>query len=73
LSDLHFRAVAGDFKEMQGLWHLASAGTDRATHLTCDFAMQPRRNVPEWAVRFTARHYLKQMVAALADRARKVP
>ena len=32
---------------------------------------EPKKKVPEWAVRFTAKYYLVKMVAALKEHAEK--
>ncbi len=62
-AEMHFRAIAGDFERLEGTWHLRSDGP--ATELGSQFLVQPKRYVPEWAVRFTARHYLSAMVRSL--------
>ena len=62
-SKMRFRAIAGDFQRLEGTWHLRSNGP--ATDLESQFLVQPKRYVPEWAVRFTARHYLAAMVRSL--------
>ena len=64
---MRFRAIAGDFTRLEGTWRLAAEGS--ATRLACDFVVQPKRRVPAWAVRFTARHYLSRMLQSLADHA----
>ncbi len=65
--EMHFQAITGDFQRLEGTWHIVSSGT--ATGLNCEFLVQPRRRVPEWAVRFAAKRYLTRMVASLAEHA----
>jgi ribosome-associated toxin RatA of RatAB toxin-antitoxin module len=62
-TEMHFHAIAGDFERLEGTWHLSPNGG--TTDLRCQFLVQPKRHVPEWAVRFTARHYLAAMVLSL--------
>jgi len=67
---MHFQAISGDFTHLEGDWMLTpSAGSAAITHLECQFLVQPRRRVPQWAVRLAARHYLATMVQRLQERA----
>jgi ribosome-associated toxin RatA of RatAB toxin-antitoxin module len=67
--EMRFRAVDGDFKRLEGIWSLGPVGT--GTSLSCNFRVEPKRRVPTWAVRFTARHYLAKMIQTLAEHAQR--
>jgi ribosome-associated toxin RatA of RatAB toxin-antitoxin module len=69
-TEMRFQAIAGDFQRLEGSWHLAALGD--STQLSCEFLLQPKRQVPEWAVRFAARHYLTKMVQSLQIHAEKL-
>jgi ribosome-associated toxin RatA of RatAB toxin-antitoxin module len=62
-TEMHFHAIAGDFERLEGTWRLRQDG--KMTQLSSQFLVQPKRYVPEWAVRFTARHYLAAMMRSL--------
>jgi len=64
-SEIKFRAIAGDFKQLEGVWSLSD--NHGKTNLACKFALQPKRKVPEWAVRLAVRHYLKEMLTELGS------
>jgi len=67
---MHFMAVAGDFDELQGDFRLSvPTALSLQTLLACEFTVKPKRPVPDWAVRMAAKHYLKKMIRALADKA----
>jgi ribosome-associated toxin RatA of RatAB toxin-antitoxin module len=67
--NMHFRTVEGDFKRLEGDFHLESGHAPSWTHLSCQFTVEPKRRVPEWAVRMAARMYLRKMVRVLAEKA----
>ena len=65
-----FQATEGDFSQLKGTWTLSGPAPGR-THLACELTMQPRRRVPGWAVRWSAKKYLGAMVEALARHAER--
>jgi len=62
-AEMRFHAIDGDFQRLEGIWQLKPV--PMGTELSSDFLVEPKRSVPEWAVRFTARHYLAAMVRSL--------
>jgi ribosome-associated toxin RatA of RatAB toxin-antitoxin module len=72
-SHMHFTAIEGDFDILQGDFYLSTpTALERKTRLICEFIVRPKSRVPDWAVRMAAKHYLKKMVAVIADKAEKV-
>lgn len=69
---IHFQTIEGDFKKLEGDFHLSPGPTASWTHLACQFEVEPKRYVPDWAVRMAARRYLRKMVHALAQRAEEM-
>jgi ribosome-associated toxin RatA of RatAB toxin-antitoxin module len=70
LRHMHFKAVDGDFSSLEGDFHLkAASGSTDHTQLECEFTVQPKRRVPNWAVRMAAKRYLRKMVNVLAQKA----
>jgi len=68
---MRFHAIDGDFQRLEGIWRLKPI--QEGTELSSDFLVEPKRRVPEWAVRFTAQHYLAAMVRSLERHAEERP
>lgn len=68
-SQIHFKTIGGDFKRLEGDFHLNPGHPASCTHLSCQFTVEPKRRVPDWAVRMAAQRYLRKMVHALAQKA----
>lgn len=63
---IDFHAIDGDFKSLRGTWRLSPSSTDPTQLvLSGQWAMEPKRRVPAWAVRFAVKRYLAAMVQAL--------
>jgi ribosome-associated toxin RatA of RatAB toxin-antitoxin module len=62
-TQMKFEAIAGDFRVLKGTWTVLHG--KEGTLLGCDFVVQPKRQVPFWAIRFVARRYLTRMIGAL--------
>ena len=71
---MHFNAIAGEFDVLQGDFYLSiPTVAETKTHLVCEFIVKPKSRVPDWAVRMAAKHYLKKMVAVIAEKAEHHP
>ena len=69
---MHFTAIEGDFDVLQGDFYLSVPTVlELKTRLVCEFIVKPKRRVPDWAVRMAAKHYLKKMVAVIAEKAER--
>ena len=69
---MHFTAIEGDFEILQGDFYLSVPTVlELKTRLVCEFIVKPKRRVPDWAVRMAAKHYLKKMVAVIAEKAER--
>jgi ribosome-associated toxin RatA of RatAB toxin-antitoxin module len=60
-----FRHVSGDFRENEGLWELAPAGSGGATIVTYTVRIVPRFYVPQWLLRASLRRDLPELMRAL--------
>jgi ribosome-associated toxin RatA of RatAB toxin-antitoxin module len=69
MKDMHFKTIEGDFKRLEGDFLIGPGRPPSLTHLSCHFTVEPKRRVPDWAVRMAARLYLKKMVRVLAEKA----
>lgn len=64
---IEFHAIAGDLNHLEGSCQLVAESS--TSQLACQFIVQPKRHIPEWAVRLIARHFLVKMMQSLAEHA----
>jgi ribosome-associated toxin RatA of RatAB toxin-antitoxin module len=67
---LGFRAVAGDFRSMRGLWRLESSGAGR-TRVHCQLEATPRWWMPDFLLAWAARGEFKLRMRAIGREAER--